>query len=101
MDAERIPKSGKKDEGDLVVRHQGMPYIFECKNEKKIDLSAYMKQAEAERDNWETARGYAGDRLKAFFAAIVKRRNYSIEDSYVVMPLREFARLIDANDPPF
>jgi hypothetical protein len=75
---------GKQDRGDIA----NVPgWTLECKAEKEIDLAGYMREAELEAKNAKTP----------YFAAIVKRRNKSVADAYVVMPLWLWLSL--AHDP--
>lgn len=94
LEAERLHLNGKEDEGDLVVRDQWGKLIVEAKNEAKIDLARYIKEALEEADNYTRHRGM--DRQEVTGVAIVKARGKSILDSYVVTTLREFLDLDDA-----
>lgn len=85
--AERLAKAGASDEGDIVTIIAGQTYILECKNRKKIDLPAFWKEAQREAENYAKAR----DQVVAPLAfVVVKRRNASIEDAWVVQPLGEW-----------
>lgn len=88
LEAERLHLNGKEDEGDLVVRDQWGKLIVEAKNEAKIDLARYIKEALEEADNYTRHRGI--DRQEVTGVAIVKARGKSILDSYVVLTLAEF-----------
>lgn len=92
-DTERLRLTGKDDEGDLVLKIGGLPYIIEAKNEKRIDLAGYVREAETEARNYSRARGTSVP--GANYAAIVKRRNAGIGEAYVVMPLHEWLQQID------
>jgi len=79
--AERRALSGARDRGDIA----GVPGVqIECKAEKSITLATYMDEVKVQTAN-------AGAQLGV---AVVKRRNRSPGDSYVVMPLHAFADLL-------
>lgn len=59
--------------------------VVECKNEQRIDLAGYMQELEVEMENAEALWG----------AAVVKRRNKPTADSYVVMPMKLWVRVIE------
>ena len=81
---ERRALSGTNDKGDLLGDGVLSDWCLEAKNHKSIDLAGFVDQAETEARN-------AGSR---WFAAIVKRRNKNVKDSYVVMPLWLWTELI-------
>ena len=69
------------DTGDV----HGVPeWVLELKAEKKIDLAGYMDETMLEKSNAH----------ETFGAAIIKRRNKSVGQSYVVMPLEQFCELL-------
>lgn len=85
--AERLAKAGASDEGDIVTIIAGQTYILECKNRKKIDLPAFWNEAVKEADNYAKARGQV---VAPPAFVVVKRRNASIADAWVVQPLSEW-----------
>ena len=85
--AERLAKAGASDEGDIVTIIAGQTYILECKNSKKMDLPTFWAEAEKEAKNYAKARGLPGS-PPAF--VIVKRRNASTEQAWVVQPLEKW-----------
>lgn len=87
FDAERLRLTGKEDEGDLVVK-DGSVIIIEAKDEKKFDLSGYLREAEDEAGNYAKHRGL--DPADMVPIAIVKRRNHSVSKAYVVMTVDTF-----------
>jgi len=89
--AERLAKAGASDEGDIVTIIAGQTYILECKNRKKIDLPAFWSEAKKEAENYAKARGQV---VAPPAFVVVKRRNASIEDAWVIQPLKEW---IDAS----
>ena len=85
--AERLTKSGAKDEGDLYVIVAGQTYILELKNRKKIDLPAFWDEVMIEAQNYAKARGL--ENTPPGFV-VVKRRNHGIEKSWVVQDLEHW-----------
>lgn len=89
--AERSALVGAKDEGDLWLTHDGIPYVLELKAEKRIDLASYVQEAELEAAHWHAARPHMP---KPHWAAVVKRRNHGAGKAYVVMTVDEWIRLV-------
>ena len=85
--AERLAKAGANDEGDIVCIIAGQTYILECKNRKSINLPQFWSEAQTEAANYAKARGL--DFVPLAFV-IVKRRNASIEQAWVVQPLEKW-----------
>lgn len=85
--ADRLALAGKADQGDIVTIIAGQTYILECKNQKSINLPQFWREAQAEAANYAKARGLPGS-PPAF--VIVKRRNASIEQAWVVQPLEKW-----------
>ena len=89
--AERLAKAGSNDEGDIVTIIAGQTYILECKNRKSINLAQFWAEAQTEAANYAKARGMVAT-PPAF--VIVKRRNASIADAWVIQPLSEWVNNI-------
>lgn len=85
--AERLPKAGKDDEGDIVCFVAGQPYVLELKATARLDLPAYWREAMVEAENYAKARN-----LPAIPPAyvIVKRRNAGIEQAWVIQTLEKW-----------
>lgn len=88
MPTERLRLAGMNDEGDLAVQDTDMVYVVEAKNEAKINLTGYVREARVEADNYAKARGLS--RQKVMPLVIVKKRNAPIAEAFVVVPLSEF-----------
>jgi len=86
--AERLAKAGANDEGDIVTIIAGQTYILECKNRKSINLPQFWAEAQTEAANYAKARGLPVN-PPAF--VIVKRRNASVEDAWVIQTLENWA----------
>jgi len=87
--AERLTKAGSKDEGDLVVVVAGQTYILELKNRATLALPAFWAEAEVEAINYAKARDLE-ETPPAY--VIVKRRNSSIENSWVIQNLTQWLK---------
>ena len=85
--AERLAKAGASDEGDIVTIIAGQTYILECKNRKKIDLPTFWDEAMKEAHNYAKARGQV---VAPPAFVIVKKRNASIENAWVVTTLEKW-----------
>lgn len=86
--AKRLPRTGAKDIGDAAFPLQGTgTLVLELKNRKQIDLAQFVKEAELESIHYEMK--YPSE-APAFGCAVVKRRQKSIGESYVVFTLEEF-----------
>jgi hypothetical protein len=89
-DAERLARTGKRDEGDVAVRSDflGSVGVIEAKApgaSGRIDLSGWTKEAQLEATHYAEARGL--DRESILPAVIIKARGKSIADSYLVLRL--------------
>ena len=85
--AERLAKAGASDEGDIVTIIAGQTYILECKNRKKLDLPTFWDEAMKEAHNYAKARGQV---VAPPAFVIVKKRNASIEDAWVITTLEKW-----------
>ena len=89
-DAERLARTGAKDEGDVSIRSGFLGFIgvLECKAPgagNAIDLSGWTKEAQIEATHYSEARGI--DRRAVLPAVVIKARGKSIADSYLVLRL--------------
>ena len=89
--AERLARAGANDEGDIVTIIAGQTYILECKNRKAMNLPQFWAEAQTEAANYAKARGLPVT-PPAF--VIVKRRNASIADAWVIQTLSEWVNNI-------
>jgi len=87
--AERLRQAGAKDEGDLVVYVAGTPYLFECKATIKLDLPQFWRELQTEVLNYAEARDLT---VGPIGYVVVKRRNASIEDAWVIQSLDQWSR---------
>jgi len=84
--AERAYGAGRpQDVGDI----DGLiGWTIECKNHRALELSAWLTEAEYERENGH----------RRFAAVIFKRRGRPTCDAYVLLDLATFARLTAEDD---
>ena len=87
--AERLTKAGAKDEGDIVTVIAGQTYILELKNRATLSLPQFWREAQVEALNYAKARGI-GDVPLSY--VIVKRRNASIDQAWVIQDLTQWLK---------
>ena len=87
--AERLTKAGAKDEGDIVTVIAGETYILELKNRATLSLPEFWREAQVEALNYAKARGIGEVPLSY---VIVKRRNASIDQAWVIQDLAQWTK---------
>ena len=87
--AERLTKAGAKDEGDMVVIISGETYILELKNRQTLSLPEFWREAQVEALNYAKARGLGEVPLSY---VVVKRRNASIDQAWVIQDLSQWIK---------
>ena len=87
--AERLTKAGAKDEGDMVVIVSGETYILELKNRQTLSLPEFWREAQVEALNYAKARGL-GEVPMSY--VVVKRRNASIDQAWVIQDLAQWTK---------
>ena len=87
--AERLTKAGSKDEGDMVCVVAGVTYILELKNRATLSLPEFWREAQVEALNYSKARGLGEVPLHY---VVVKRRNASIDQAWVVQDLTQWLK---------
>lgn len=93
--AERLRQSGSNDEGDIYVTE--LDAVIEAKAPgpgTPISLPAWCAEAQVEREN------YAKRRKRQYWPTgltIIKARNKSISDAFVVIPLHHFLTVYGEN----
>lgn len=80
--AERRAQRGSKDAGDLAGL---VPWVVEIKAEKRLDAAGALSEAKRE---------LANDPHTRWHCAILKRRNHTVGQSYVIMELETFCKVI-------
>ena len=92
FDAERLRLTGRDDEGDLVVKVGGLTHVLECKATKVNNLTDFIRQAKTEAGNYDKHRGLLPG--TSDYAVVVKKRQASIKDAFVVVSLEQYLELI-------
>ena len=87
ISAERLRLAGKADEGDIVCFVSGAPYVLELKATARLDLPSFWREATVEATNYAKARGI--DPVPPAYV-IVKRRQASIDQAWVVQTLEQW-----------
>lgn len=84
LDVERLARAGAQDEGDLVIKglFPGLHVVIEAKNEKRINLPEYLRQAAIEGEHYAAHR--ALDLSTVASVAVVKQRGKGYLGAYVV-----------------
>lgn len=88
-EAERLARTGTKDEGDIIVREWlGFRHVVvECKApglDGTIDIPGWLREARLERGHYADARSISEGTLGV---ALIKARGKAIEDAYLVIRL--------------
>ncbi len=104
LDAERLARTGAKDEGDVVIRagFLGGIGVLECKapgKDGRIDLSGWTKEAQLEAKHYLESRSYLSKEI-LLPAVVIKARGKSLDDSYVVFRLADLFPEGDVRDTP-
>lgn len=91
MMAERLAKAGALDEGDVVMTAEGLVVVFEQKVRREktsqLSLGTYMAEAVTEADHYSTARGLSAPAIPA---VLIKRSNKPIDETFVLLRLKDF-----------
>ena len=84
IDARRLPLSGSKDQGDILISGP-RTFTLEVKNHRTMDLAGWVDQAAVEKCNAGTDYG-----------VVVHKRLRKTDPGcyYVTLPLSEFTRLL-------
>lgn len=88
-DAQRLPRAGRNDIGDVFLKTTNDVYIIEAKaprRDGKIDLSGWIREAMVEAENYRIAK-----KLKTAPTplVIIKAPNKGIGEAYVVQRLSD------------
>jgi hypothetical protein len=93
FDVEKLRLTGTEDEGDLLVRDicslRHTRFVIEAKRRRELDLAGWLREAQAERDNYDRHR--AIDEPSGFLV-VHKARGKGIGGSYVTTTLDEWIR---------
>jgi len=92
-DAQRLPKRGVNDEGDVMVSLRNRPresLVIEVKDWATINLAGWWDEAVREAKKWMKARPGA----TGWPILVIKRRQRNISQAWVVMSLETFEEFI-------
>lgn len=90
--AERLARSGSNDEGDIWLEDDfGRGFTIEAKARRdrnsSLNLHAWLGEAEREAANYARARNLPSSPVPVL---VVKNPRHKIEDSFVVLRLKDF-----------
>ena len=88
-DAQRLPRAGRNDIGDVFLKTVNDIYVIEAKaprRDGKIDLSGWIREALVEAENYRIAKKL---KVAPTPLVIIKASNKGIEESYVVQRLSD------------
>jgi len=92
LPAERLARTGAKDEGDVSLAKGGWTFILEAKARREkttpLSIGAWLAEAHVEAENYAKAREFHVEDVTGIL--VVKRPNKSIGQSYVIMTLDDF-----------
>jgi hypothetical protein len=88
-DAQRLPRAGRNDIGDVFLKTVNDSYVIEAKaprRDGKIDLSGWIREAQLEAENYRIAKKL---KIAPTALVIIKASNKGIEEAYVVQRLSD------------
>jgi hypothetical protein len=86
-EAQRLPRAGRNDIGDVYLPANNDGYVIEAKaprRDGRIDLSGWLREAYVEAENYRKSKKLATAPTPV---VIIKASNKGIEDAYVVQRL--------------
>ena len=87
LNAQRLPRAGRNDIGDVFLPTTNDIYVVEAKaprRDGKVDLSGWLREAYVEAENYRKAKNLA---IAPTPLVIIKASNKGLEDAYVVQRL--------------
>ena len=88
-EAQRLPRAGRNDIGDVFLKMPNDSYVIEAKaprRDGKIDLSGWLREADVEAENYRKAKKLS---IAPTPLVIIKASNKGVEDAYVVQRLSD------------
>jgi Holliday junction resolvase len=88
-DAQRLPRAGRNDIGDVCLKTVNDTYVIEAKaprRDGKIDLSGWIREALIEAENYRIAKKL---KVAPTPLVIIKASNKGIDEAYVVQRLSD------------
>ena len=89
LNAQRLPRAGRNDIGDVAMPTPNDMYVIEAKaprRDGKIDLSGWLREAEVEAENYRIAKKLA---VAPTPLVIIKASNKGVGEAYVVQRLSD------------
>ena len=89
LNAQRLPRAGRNDIGDVFLPTVNDLYVVEAKaprRDGKIDLSGWLKEADIEAENYRIAKKL---KVAPHPLVIIKASNEGIGEAYVVQRLSD------------
>ena len=87
LNAQRLPRAGRNDIGDVFLPATNDIYVIEAKaprRDGKVDLSGWLREVYLEADNYRKSKNM---KVTPTPLVIIKASNKGIEDAYVVQRL--------------
>ena len=99
-EAERLARTGAKDEGDVAVRGwlSNANVVIEAKApglDGRIDLSGWIRESQLEATHYGEARGLP---VRPLPALVIKARGKKIDDAFLVFKLSDMVKLQEGGD---
>lgn len=91
IDTDRTRDTGVKDQGDLVMRTGGSYLVIEAKN-AKLEPGPFVEEALVEAKHFAELRGLDAELVHP--VVFVKRRGKNFLDSFALITIREYLRLV-------
>jgi hypothetical protein len=88
-EAQRLPRAGRNDIGDVFLKTVNDIYVIEAKaprRDGKVDLSGWLREADVEAENYRIAKKLL---LAPTPLVIIKASNKGVMESYVVQRLSD------------
>ena len=89
LNAQRLPRAGRNDIGDVALPTDNDIYVIEAKaprRDGKIDLSGWLREADIEAENYRKAKHL---KVAPTPLVVIKASNKGISESYVVQRLSD------------
>ena len=89
LNAQRLPRAGRNDIGDVFLPTVNDIYVIEAKaprRDGRIDLSGWLREADIEAENYRKQKNLS---VAPHPLVIIKASNKGIEESYVVQRLSD------------
>ena len=89
LNAQRLPRAGRNDIGDVALPTDNDIYVIEAKaprRDGKIDLSGWLREAFIEAENYRKAKHL---KIMPTPLVIIKASNKGISEAYVVQRLSD------------